>query len=300
MSSIKMQTISHSEYLSGKYRNVSSSGGTHEAKITYKDNGSINEDETYSDNYLRSNGLGRYTKKAETSSKSSSNSKSSSSSKSGIAVAAAASSKKSSSSSLSSSSSSSSKRMERQLSDQEIDAKLTDDRLRSYIRKLVENCVDIEDEDIIERTYSFGESIGISGDEAVAKLISDFKENYDPEYIMNSYKGHGWDIQYTFEGRFTKLKMPIGNKRAFLHYLRCALIYGYIKKGENVKEWLKELDSTITLHYSNDTEVQNVYAQIKAEIEKKKQKTKKIILTTLKIIGGAILALILLQIITTM
>ena len=190
--------------------------------------------------------------------------------------------------------------MERQLSDQEIDAKLTNDRLRSYIRKLVENCVDVEDEDVIEKTKEFGESIGISGDEAVAKLISDFKEIYDPEYILNSNKSHGWDIKYTFESRYTKLKMPIGNKRAFLHYLRCALIYEYIKKGENVKEWLKELDSTITLHYSNDTEVQNVYAQIKAEIEKKKQKTKKIILTTLKIIGGAILALILLQIITSM
>ena len=46
--------------------------------------------------------------------------------------------------------------MERQLSDQEIDAKLTNDRLRSYIRKLVENCVDIEDEDIIEKTYNEG------------------------------------------------------------------------------------------------------------------------------------------------
>lgn len=188
--------------------------------------------------------------------------------------------------------------MERQLSDQEIGAKLTDDRLRSYIRKLVENCVDIEDEDIIERTYSFGESIGISGDEAVAKLIADFKQKYDPEYNMKYYRR---GIEHAIEDpRWTKVHMPIGNKRAFLHYLRCALSYEYIKKGENVKEWLKELDSTITLHYSNDTEVQNVYAQIKAEIEKKKQKTKKIILTTLKIIGGAILALILLQIITTM
>ena len=77
-----MQTISHSEYLSGKYRDVSSSSGKHEAKVWYKDNGSINEDSTYSDNYLRSNGLGRYAKKAESSSKSSSSSKGSSSKKS--------------------------------------------------------------------------------------------------------------------------------------------------------------------------------------------------------------------------
>ena len=82
MSSFKMQPISHSEYLSGKYRDVSSSSGKHEAKVWYKDNGSINEDSTYSDNYLRSNGLGRYAKKAESSSKSSSSSKGSSSKKS--------------------------------------------------------------------------------------------------------------------------------------------------------------------------------------------------------------------------
>ena len=83
MSSFKMQPISHSEYLSGKYRDVSSSSGKHEAKVWYKDNGSINEDSTYSDSYLRSNGLGRYAKKAESSSKSSSSKSSSSKSSSG-------------------------------------------------------------------------------------------------------------------------------------------------------------------------------------------------------------------------
>ena len=80
MSSFKLKSISHDEYLSGKYQSVSSdSSGNHEAKVWYKDNGSINEELTYSDNYQRSNGIGRYAKKSESPSKESSKSSSSSS-----------------------------------------------------------------------------------------------------------------------------------------------------------------------------------------------------------------------------
>lgn len=82
MPSFKMKPISHDEYLSGKYKDVSTISGKHEAKVWYKDNGSIDEDYTYSDSYLRSKGLGRYAKKAESGSKSSSSKSSSSKSSS--------------------------------------------------------------------------------------------------------------------------------------------------------------------------------------------------------------------------
>ena len=48
----KMIPISHEEYLSGKYQSVSSSGGKHEARVWYKDNGDIDEESTYSRAYL--------------------------------------------------------------------------------------------------------------------------------------------------------------------------------------------------------------------------------------------------------
>lgn len=48
----KMIPISHAEYVSGKYQHVSSSGGKHEARVWYKDNGDIDEESTYSRAYL--------------------------------------------------------------------------------------------------------------------------------------------------------------------------------------------------------------------------------------------------------
>ena len=47
-----MIPISHAEYVSGKYQHVSSSGGKHEARVWYKDNGDIDEESTYSRTYL--------------------------------------------------------------------------------------------------------------------------------------------------------------------------------------------------------------------------------------------------------
>ena len=293
-----MQTISHSEYLSGKYKNVSSSSGNHEAKVWYKDNGAIDEDSTYSDSYLRSNGLGRYAKKAESSSKSSSISKSSSSSS-----LFSSSSKKSSSSSTSSIKTSYSKTstsMGRELTEQEIEAKLTNERLSKYINNLVNDCCDIYDEEIIEKTRAMGEEVGLSGDEAVAKLQREFKQKYDPETVM---KWHNCSIVYALEGwperpgvqcgnRMFGAKIPTGCKKALMHYMRCALNYDYIKKGGETKIWLKNLDTAIKLHYNEDFEVFEIYAKLKEQYELKKQKKRKIF----KVIGIILLTLFILLI----
>ncbi len=290
MSSFKMQSISHSEYLSGKYKNVSSSSGNHEAKIWYKDNGSIDEDSTYSDNYLRSNGLGRYAKKAETSSSKSSHSKSSSSSKSSSNGSSlfGSSSKNSSSSSTSSktSNSNTSSYMEREESYQEIEARLTNERLGKYINNLVDNCCDIYDEEIIEKTRALGEEIGINGDEAVAELQKSFKRSYDPEFIMKYMR---LSIVPTMEGYHGReAKIPSGCKKALMHYMRCALNYDYIKKGENVKEWMKNLETVIKLHYNEDFEVFELYAKLKEQVELKKQRIRKVF----KIIGIILLSIL--------
>lgn len=74
--------ISHEEYCSGKYQNVSSISGKHYARIFYV-NGEINPNATYSDNYLRKNKIGKYANHGS----SSSSSRSSSGSGSGIGKA---------------------------------------------------------------------------------------------------------------------------------------------------------------------------------------------------------------------
>ncbi len=73
--------ISHEEYCSGKYQNVSTISGKHYARIFYV-NGEINPNSTYSDSYLRKNKLGKYA-----GSGSSSSSKSSKSSGRGLGAA---------------------------------------------------------------------------------------------------------------------------------------------------------------------------------------------------------------------
>lgn len=63
--------ISHEEYCSGKYQNVSSISGKHTARIWYV-NGEIDPNKTYSDSYLRKNKIGKYASSGSSSSKSSS------------------------------------------------------------------------------------------------------------------------------------------------------------------------------------------------------------------------------------
>lgn len=74
--------ISHEEYCSGKYQNVSIISGKYYARMFYV-NGEINPNATYSDNYLRKNKIGKYANGG------SSSSSSESSKSSGIGLGAA-------------------------------------------------------------------------------------------------------------------------------------------------------------------------------------------------------------------
>lgn len=65
--------ISHEEYLSMKYSNVSHKSGEHYARITTVD-GEIDAAQTYTDSYCKKNGLGRYANSGSSSKQSSSSS----------------------------------------------------------------------------------------------------------------------------------------------------------------------------------------------------------------------------------
>ena len=75
--------ISHDEYLSGKYQNISSRSGEHYARIWYIGN-DIDAGKTYTDAYCKKNGLGKYAGGGSSSSSSSSRSSSRSSSGGGL------------------------------------------------------------------------------------------------------------------------------------------------------------------------------------------------------------------------
>ena len=62
MSDWKYVPRSHEEFLSGKYAEVVSSSGKHEARIWYNNDGSINERSTYSLPYRQKHHLGEYAK----------------------------------------------------------------------------------------------------------------------------------------------------------------------------------------------------------------------------------------------
>ena len=279
-----MKSISHDEYLSGKYQSVSSdSSGNHEAKVWYKDNGSINEELTYSDNYQRSNGIGRYAKKSESPSKESSKSSSSSSRSS-----SSSSSSRSSSSTSSFTNTSKSKPMERELTYEEVQDLRTQKKLGAYLDSMIANCCDIYDESVIEKTRQLAEEVGANGDDALAKLYKYFKRHYDPEYVVANYgKVYGGVVGVINR----EVKIPTGCKKALLHYMNYALCNEYIEtvKAKDLKEWMKKLNSAVTMHYSNDTEVQELYTKIKEKVEIRNQKDRK----KYMIIGGAILIFLL-------
>lgn len=237
MSSFKMIRISHSEYLSGKYKNVSSDSNNHEAKVWYNSNGSINEELTYSDSYLRSNGLGSYAKKAETSSsKSSSNS-----------------SKSSSSSSKSSHSKSSSGSRERTASPQTerttyVDRYATDEERMNHL---------------VNRLTSRGGYSQYINDAIEAKA-KDLGFDAD-EYIEKAKKQCAKNTQFNIEAVVSRERhIPYINfpsdKKELLECLE------KIKEKYKGKKWNKEalfqLEFIIQAYHEHDIELQNTLKEI--------------------------------------
>lgn len=179
--------------------------------------------------------------------------------------------------------------MGRELTEQEIEAKLSNERLGKHITNLVNNCCDIYDKEIIEKTQALGEELGLSGDEAISELNRLFKRHYDPEFIMKNF---GRSVTQAFDERRFGAKIPTGCRKALLHYMRCAISYEYLKKGDNIKEWMKKLKSAVSLHYSNDNEVQELYAEIENIVKKRRRRTIPAII--LGIIAGIIFLFLLL------
>lgn len=291
MASYKMQPISHSEYLSGKYQNVSSSSGEHEAKVWYKDNGSINEELTYSDNYQRSNGIGRYAKKAETSSKSSSSSsKSSSSSGSSSSSSKSSSSSRSSSSSSSSSIKSSSSNSNNESSNSDMDSWVKyrrdikwekDSELDGYLRQLVGDSpeFDVYDENILKKVHAVGEDIGMTAEAAEAAYVDYYKMKFDIEYWINRQPS------VLLKDRVFQYVKPTKNREQILKYMRYTLYSGLIAKcfnsGNNdgsteyIKEWWKELETVVKIHHSGDAEVNAAFEELQKDYEKVISKLKR-------------------------
>ena len=291
MASYKMQPISHSEYLSGKYQNVSSSSGEHEAKVWYKDNGSIDEELTYSDNYQRSNGIGRYAKKAETSSKSSSSSSksssssgsSSSSSRSSSSSSSSRSSSSSSSSSIKSSSSNSNNESSNSDMDELVKYRRDNDiqknsELEKYLERLVGNSpeFDVYDEIILEKVHAVGEDIGMTAEAAEAAYVDYYKKKFDIEYWMDSQKHD------CFKDRVFQAVKPTKNREQILKYMRYTLYSGLIAKCFNdeestkyYKEWWKELEAVVKIHHSGDAEVNAAFEDLQKDFEKVISKLKR-------------------------
>ena len=243
MSSFKMQTISHSEYLSGKYRDVSSSSGKHEAKVWYKDNGSINEDSTYSDNYLRSNGLGRYAKKAESSSKSSSSSKGSSSKKS----------TPQSSNRVAARDEVSDKKRERT---EYVYRDATDEERLKYITRIL--CRNTEfNTTKTDAIIAKAASLGLDPGEALAKLKEECNKS-DIRYLVND-KG----FSRALIGSFLHHTYPPTEREELLEYI--SFLDNYYKKSSWDRDVLFNLFVVIALHHENDIELQNIVKKLRAK-----------------------------------
>ena len=237
-----MQTISHSEYLSGKYRDVSSSSGKHEAKVWYKDNGSINEDSTYSDNYLRSNGLGRYAKKAESSSKSSSSSKGSSSKKS----------TPQSSNRVAARDEVSDKKRERT---EYVYRDATDEERLKYITRIL--CRNTEfNTTKTDAIIAKAASLGLDPGEALADLERISSES-DYRYFANG------KFSVSSLNAFLKLTYPPTERGELLEYI------SFLDKHYTKMRWsidvLFNLFVVIALHHENDVELQNHVKRLRAK-----------------------------------
>lgn len=271
MSSMKMVPISHEEYLSGKWQSVSSSSGKHEAKVFYKDDGSIDEC-SYTDSYCRKHQLGRYAPKAESSSKSSSSK--SSSGKSGSKIAPIPFSSKSS------------KRKpnffdedyEEEDNDNEkepemeneirVRAEIEDSRKREFIRKIeryVDGGEDITTE-MIEEVRSLAIENGYSPTEAEITL-KNAQRKQDPERVYaDSYQGR---FSRTFRDFLKDYPVP-RNREYLIKYINMILI---TNDGidDMSDETLDNIKKVVNLKFRNDSEIQALFKELSAKKRKKER-----------------------------
>ncbi len=244
MSSFKMVRISHNEYLSGKYQSVSSdSSNNHEAKVWYNSDGSINEELTYSYNYQRANGIGRYAKKAESSSKSSSSSKGSSSKKS----------TPQSSNRVAARDEVSDKKRERK---EYVYRDATDEERLKYITRIL--CRNTEfNATKTNAIIAKAASLGLDPGEALADLEEKCKKS-DIRYLVNE-KGFSRNIIRPFLCD----TYPPTEREELLEYI--SFLDNYYKKSSWDSDVLFNLFVVIALHHENDIELQNLVKKLRAK-----------------------------------
>lgn len=243
-----MKPISHDEYLSGKYKDVSTISGKHEAKVWYKDNGSIDEDYTYSDSYLRSKGLGRYAKKAESGSKSSSSKSSSSKSSS---------SKSSGGSSFSlfgSGSKNNSSKAEEKVEEKTVYVKVeipaTDEERLDYLYYRL--CYDGDFNELKKNALiAKAQSLGLDATELIEKMEKQMR------YLS--------DYKYAEEiGKYAEYAYPPIEREELMEYIK------YINKENRGRWWtdtLINLDLVVRKHYEMDTELRGIVDELKKHSE---------------------------------
>ncbi|MBO5880463.1 MAG: hypothetical protein J6Q57_02280 [Paraprevotella sp.] len=271
MASMKIVPISHDEYLSGKWQSVSSSSGKHEAKVFYKDDGSIDEC-SYSDSYCRKHQLGRYAPKAASSSSKSSSSKSSSG-KSGSKIAPIPFLSKSS------------KRKpnifdedyEEEDNDNEeepemeneirVRAEIEDGRKREFIEKIesyVDGGEDITTE-MIEEVRSLAIENGYSPTEAEITL-KNAQRKQDPERVYaDEYQG-----PYRKFSDFLKYYHVPRNREYLIKYINMILI---TKDGidDMSDETLENIKKVVNIKFRNDSEIQALFKELRAKKRKKER-----------------------------
>lgn len=243
-----MKPISHDEYLSGKYKDVSTSSGKHEAKVWYKDNGSIDEDYTYSDSYLRSKGLGRYAKKAESGSKSSSSKSSSSKSSS---------SKSSGGSSFSlfgSGSKNKSSKAEEEVKEKtvyvDVEIPATDEERLDYLYWVLSRYGDYN-ELKVNALKAKAESLGLDATKLLEELEKELRTYSDYEYAAQNRQYYG------------NIYPPVEREKLL------KFIDFFNKRNKN--NWdsnrLFNLDFVVRKHYENDAELRGIVDELKKHSE---------------------------------
>ena len=154
------------------------------------------------------------------------------------------------------------------------------------------NNPDLEiNEAVLDKVRVTGMEIGYTADEAEAKFMNAYKMRTDPEYAVN----RGISVASVFNYRCRCPKQ----REQLIHYMKYAIISKAIKEiyGDgnmgSVKTFMSKLESTISLHYSNDAEIQALYAQLKKDYNIIKHKNLLPLYIPLGVIGTLILLIML-------
>lgn len=262
----KMIPISHEEYLSGKYQSVSSSGGKHEARVWYKDNGDIDEESTYSRSYLAKKNGG---------SKSSSSKANGSVATGGIlgGIFASSSSKKGKNKVETKSStkkrapiwdddfsstwdddfmSNNNDKKEKKMSKQE--------ELKEYIEEIMEDGLLSKSKK--SAAISKAISLGLTAEDAEMLLEREYLLNTDLDYYMTTKR-------CGVNQALKKISIPHTDRDSLLKYFICiANASGSDLTGPEVEKHLKRHLSYVKTYYKNDTELKEYANSVSKKLKR--------------------------------